>query len=78
MPDQLYIQPLTLAPSPQEVDGDAVRLAGGLADAHRFAVPQFESAELLQCVRGGVSQVEHGAQTSLKGVLLDHVDLDLQ
>ena len=47
MPDQLYIQPLTLAPSPQEVDGDAVRLAGGMAYAHRFAVMVRRDAEIV-------------------------------
>jgi len=38
MADRLYIQPLTLAPSPQSVAGDAVRLAGGLSYAREFAV----------------------------------------
>lgn len=36
--DKLYIQPLTAARSPQAVAGDAVRLAGGMAFAHVFAV----------------------------------------
>lgn len=36
--DKLYIQPLTLAGGPQLVEGDAVRLAGGMAYAHIFAV----------------------------------------
>ena len=38
MTDRLYIQPLTLVPSPQAVAGDAVRLGGGMAYAHMFAV----------------------------------------
>jgi len=38
MPDRLYIQPLTFAPSPQAFGGDAVRLAGGMAYARDFAV----------------------------------------
>jgi dihydropteroate synthase len=38
MPDKLYIQPLTFAPSPQAFAGDAVRLAGGMAYAREFAV----------------------------------------
>jgi dihydropteroate synthase len=38
MPDRLYIQPLTFAPSPQAFAGDAVRLAGGMAYAREFAV----------------------------------------
>jgi dihydropteroate synthase len=36
--DRLYIQPLTLAPSPQAFAGDAVRLAGGMVYAREFAV----------------------------------------
>lgn len=38
MPDKLYIQPLTFAPSPQAFAGDAVRLAGGMVYAREFAV----------------------------------------
>jgi len=36
--DNLYIQPLTFAPSPQAFAGDAVRLAGGMVYAREFAV----------------------------------------
>lgn len=36
--DQIYIQPLTLVGGPQQVDGDAVRLVGGLSYAHQFAL----------------------------------------
>ena len=35
---QVYIQPLTFAPSSQAVAGDALRLAGGLVQAREFAV----------------------------------------
>jgi dihydropteroate synthase len=38
MTDRLYIQPLTTIAAPQLVEGDAVRLAGGLAYAREFAV----------------------------------------
>ncbi|MGB3795258.1 MAG: dihydropteroate synthase [Alteraurantiacibacter sp.] len=38
MPDQIYIQPLTTVPGPQSVEGDAVRLAGGMVYAREFAV----------------------------------------
>ncbi|MGX7951998.1 dihydropteroate synthase [Tsuneonella sp. HG249] len=37
MTDRLYIMPIGLAASPQSEGGDAVRLAGGLVYAHRFA-----------------------------------------
>ncbi len=37
MTDRLYLMPIGVAASPQSEDGDAVRLAGGLVYAHRFA-----------------------------------------
>jgi dihydropteroate synthase len=46
--DKLYIQPFTLAPSPQAVDGDAVRLAGGMVFAHLFAVTVTRDGEVVQ------------------------------
>ena len=36
--DRLYIQPLTTVSGPQAVEGDAVRLAGGMVYAREFAV----------------------------------------
>jgi len=47
MPDKLYIQPLTLAPNPQSVAGDAVRLAGGLSYAREFAVIVARDGEVV-------------------------------
>ncbi|WAT18782.1 dihydropteroate synthase [Aurantiacibacter sp. MUD11] len=38
MPDQIYIQPLTTVSGPQAVDGQAIRLAGGMVYAREFAV----------------------------------------
>ena len=37
MTDRLYLMPIGLATSPQSEEGDAIRLAGGLVYAHRFA-----------------------------------------
>jgi dihydropteroate synthase len=48
MPDKLYIQPLTLVPSPQSVAGDAVRLGGGMAYAHLFAVTVTREGKVAQ------------------------------
>ena len=48
MADRLYIQPLTLVPSPQAVAGDAVRLGGGMAYAHMFAVTVTRDGEVVQ------------------------------
>lgn len=36
--EKLYLQPLTLVAGPQLVDGDALRIAGGLAYAREFAL----------------------------------------
>lgn len=38
MPDQIYIRPVGFAPGPQCEHGNAVRLAGGMVYASRFAV----------------------------------------
>lgn len=38
MSNRIYIQPLTTISGPQAVDGDAVRLAGGMAYAREFAL----------------------------------------
>lgn len=38
MTDSVYLHPLTLVSGPQGVDGDAVRLGGGMAYAREFAV----------------------------------------
>ena len=46
--DRLYLQPLTLVSSPQAVRGDAVRLAGGVAYAHLFAVNVARDGEVVQ------------------------------
>jgi len=46
--DRLYIQPLTLVPSPQAVAGDAIRLGGGMAYAHLFAVTVARDGEVVQ------------------------------
>ena len=46
--DKLYIQPLTLVPSPQAVAGDAVRLGGGMAYAHLFAVTVTRNGDVVQ------------------------------
>lgn len=43
---QLYIRPTGLVPNPQCVDGDAIRLAGGLAYAHQFALIVRDGGEV--------------------------------
>lgn len=48
MTERIYIQPLTLVPSPQAVAGDAVRLGGSMAYAHTFAVTICEAGEVVE------------------------------
>ena len=48
MTDKLYIQPLTLVPSPQAVAGDAIRLGGGMAYAHLLAVTIARDGDVVQ------------------------------
>lgn len=38
MTDRIYIRPIGFAPGPQHEDGKAIRLAGGMVYAHRFAI----------------------------------------
>ena len=37
MNDRIYLRPITTVPSPQSVQGDAIRLGGGMVYAHHFA-----------------------------------------
>ena len=46
--DRLYIQPLTTVSGPQAVEGDAVRLAGGMVYAREFAVMVRREAATVQ------------------------------
>ena len=48
MTDRIYIQPLTLARSPQVFEGDAVRLGGGMAFAREFAVIATRDGDVVQ------------------------------
>lgn len=44
----VYIQPLTLVPSPQAAGGDAVRLAGGMVFAREFALIVRQEGRVVQ------------------------------
>ncbi|RXZ65972.1 dihydropteroate synthase [Pelagerythrobacter rhizovicinus] len=48
MPDQIYLRPIGLAPSPQSEEGDCIRLAGGLTHAHRFAAILRRDGEVIE------------------------------
>lgn len=47
MTSSIYLRPVSLVPSPQSVEGDAIRLAGSLAYAHAFAVTQVEEGKVV-------------------------------
>ena len=48
MSDSIYIQPLTMGSAPQALEGDAVRLAGGLVFAREFAVIVRRAGSVVQ------------------------------
>ncbi len=48
---QLYIRPIALAESPQSEEGEAMRLAGGLTYASRFAVIQRRGGRIVSRLR---------------------------
>lgn len=51
MTDRLYLMPIGLAASPQSEAGNAVRLAGGLVYAHRFAAIVRRDGEVVERYR---------------------------
>lgn len=48
MSDKIYIRPLTTAPGPQAVEGDALRLGGGMVYAREFAVILKRGGEIAE------------------------------
>lgn len=57
MNPRLYIRPIGIAPSPQSEGGGAIRLAGGMVYASRFAVIVRNEAQVVSRVNGGVDDV---------------------
>ena len=58
MTQQIYLRPITLAESPQSEEGEAVRLAGGMVYASRFALIVREGAAVVSRQRLGAREVE--------------------
>jgi dihydropteroate synthase len=59
MIDQIYIRPIGFAVSPQSEEGDAVRLAGGMVYAHRFALILRRNGVVIERSRvapGGIAE----------------------
>ena len=57
MTRQIYIQPIAFAQSPQSEEGDAVRLAGSLVWASRFALIVRENGKVISRQRLGAAEV---------------------
>lgn len=57
MSEQLYIRPIGLAASPQAEEGEAIRLAGGLVYANRFALIRREGVRIVARERVTVSGI---------------------
>jgi dihydropteroate synthase len=55
--ETLYLRPIALADSPQSEDGEAVRLAGGLVYASRFALIRRDKGRIVSRVRLAVPEV---------------------
>lgn len=58
MTQTFYLRPIALADSPQSEEGDAVRLAGGLVYASRFALIVREGSKVVSRARYGVRELE--------------------
>ncbi|WP_088308783.1 dihydropteroate synthase [Novosphingobium sp. B 225] len=57
MPITHYLRPIALCESPQCEDGDAVRLAGGLVYASRFALIERQSGKVTARTRFGAAEL---------------------
>ena len=58
MTHQIYLRPIALAESPQSEEADALRLAGGMVYASRFAVIQRVGAKVVSRERYSARQLE--------------------
>lgn len=68
MTDSIYIRPIGLAESPQSEEGDAIRLAGGMVYAHRFAIIRRSGGQAAQRMLASPAEVE-GAFAGLPDAL---------
>lgn len=70
MSQSLYLRPIALAESPQSEEGEAVRLAGGMTYASRFALIVREGGHIVSRQRVGAREVE-AAIGELPGALAE-------
>ncbi|WP_338465920.1 dihydropteroate synthase [Novosphingobium sp. ZN18A2] len=57
MTQKLYIRPIAFADSPQSEEGEAIRLAGGMVYASRFALIVRDGARVTSRIRAGVGDM---------------------
>lgn len=57
MTQSVYIRPIALADSPQSEEGEAIRLAGGMVYASRFAVIVRDSGKVVSRARCSVGEI---------------------
>ena len=79
MTQSLYLRPIALAESPQSEEGAAIRIAGGLVYASRFAVIVREGARIVSRECYGVRELEAalpGLPTEAGVVRKGYGDLD--
>jgi len=60
---QLYLRPIALAESPQSEEGEAIRLAGGLAYASRFALIERDGGKVVSRRRFSARELEAALPT---------------
>lgn len=70
---QFYLRPIALAESPQSEDGDAVRLAGGMVYASRFAVIGRDGGKIVSRERYAARELE-AALPGLPGAVREQWD----
>ncbi|HMO68295.1 MAG TPA: dihydropteroate synthase, partial [Novosphingobium sp.] len=58
MTSTFYLRPIALADSPQAEEGEAVRLAGGLACASRFALIEREGGHIVSRRRFSAGELQ--------------------
>ena len=58
MTSQIYLRPIALAESPQSEEGDALRLAGGLVYASRFALIERDGGKIIARNRYSAGELE--------------------
>ena len=60
---QVYLRPIALAESPQSEEGGAVRLAGGMAYASRFAMIVRQNGKIVSRTRTDVAGMAEALAT---------------